>query len=255
MKQLILFAFLSLFFVGCKSTKGLSKGKAPKNNTVSTVSAAIDRLESQQLDFEDLQTKVKCKYKGGGRSLSFKSTIRIEKDKQIWISAGMFGFEAARALVTPERVQVVNRIERTYYDEPVSKIQEIAGLPVEFNELQNLILGNIIFMDKESATFSRKDEKIELISQLNELVNIVWLDDSYQMKQQTLVDQPNQQEMEIVYENYQEVATNKYFPYQSKVHVTGEKELWVDLEFQQVEVNTKPSFAFKINSNYKRITF
>lgn len=212
-------------------------------------------FKANMLDFEYLEAETKTRFEDHEKSLSFKTKFRIEKDKKIWVSAGMFGLEAARALITPDSVFVINRLEREYYREPISELEEISGLPVDYYSLQNLILGDLLFFNEETAKFEEKEGIIELISESDQLTNVVWLDKgNLQLERQALVDQKNAQEMEISYHNFKEVS-NKIFPFESNIHVTGEDEIWVDLEFTKVELGGEPNFDFEINEKYERKTY
>ena len=86
MKQVFVFALLSLLFVSC--TKKLPTATTDYSDAqLNTIVAA---LEEKQLQFNTLETKANIDFKDDKSSMSFKTTIRMQKDEQIWISGGLF---------------------------------------------------------------------------------------------------------------------------------------------------------------------
>lgn len=246
--------FLVLFcFVACNPSKKIGRTVSKKEaKTISEVYAAYD---AKKIQYQNLEAKLKVRYKDSKTSMPFRATVRIEKDKQVWLSAGMFGFEAVRALVTPDSVQVINRLRKEYYKEPVSKIQSIAGLPVNFEMLENLLTGNILVRNENDIKYVKLPESIEISSKVNFVELITrFHEKDYQLKSQHLKDTLNHQAMDVFYSNYQNVGDDFVFPFKNNVEVKGE-EIFIDIEFLSIELDKSPSFDFKINKRYEQKMF
>ena len=105
--------FILIFLVGmlgmtsCKSTKTVQT-----DGSIQTKSARflLKKMESNSLDFEWFNGKAKVKYVDMTQNRSIKASIRIQKDKQIWMSFSLFGLERARVKITPDSIFVINRI-------------------------------------------------------------------------------------------------------------------------------------------------
>ena len=83
-------------------------------------------------------------YEGSdGKDYEFNAFIRLQKDKMIWISINaLLGIEAFRAIITPDSVKVLNKLDKVYQLKSVSYLQEMSHLPFDFNTLQSIVLGN-----------------------------------------------------------------------------------------------------------------
>lgn len=246
----LIFSCLLLVFTSCKNTKRIAETEKPETlNKASAIGAFQDHL----IEFETFEGKAKIRFEDADKSLSVKATIRIKKDEKIWVSAGMLGFEGVRALITPDSVKVINRLEKTYYAEPIEYISELTSMPVDFNGLQNALIGNWLFFDEGNAKYEEKEGVVELYSEKNNIVNILWLDNaSLLLERQTVLDQINNRNMEISYHDYRDTKGNA-FAYESNIHVTGQDEAWIDMEYSDVELDNNPSFSFTVSDKYERI--
>ena len=74
---------------------------------------------------------------------NISGSLRMRRDSTIWISASvMMGMETVRALITPDTVTVLNRFDKTYIVEPITKVTEKWNLPWTFEEGQRMLVGD-----------------------------------------------------------------------------------------------------------------
>jgi len=250
MRTNVLSILLLVFVLSSCSKKGLQQTEKTSTEGYS-LNAALAEYENNTIDFETFALKAKCKYEDEDRNVTFTANFKIKKDEKIWVSATLFGIEGARALITPDSVQMINRIERSYYSESIEKLQEISGLPVDFGMLQNLITGKILLLN-EDTSISQTEGKYELATALEGILGIAFINDaSFLMSNQNVKDEALNSEMNIEYSEYGKVDQYDY-PFQTNIYVTGEKEITLDLSISSVELNEKQSYSFSINKNYDR---
>jgi len=243
--------FLAFFLTSCGAKRALETTEEVSTEDYG-LARALAAYDENSVTFDTFSAKIKCKFEDDSKSLSFKTTVRVQKDEKIWISAGILGFEGVRALITPDSVKVINRLEKTYFEEPIDKLQEFSGLPVDFSMMQQLVTGKLLLLNTENASITQKEGIYELISSLGDMTAIAWLDDAtFDLERQTVIEQAQNTQMEITYHAHDKLE-NFIFPYESNVHVSGDEEIWVDMEFSDVELNEQLSFPFTINRNYDR---
>lgn len=246
------FAIIGLFILvtACKTNKGIIGTPLPEDLSKDT---AIQGFQDHVIDFTTFEGKAKMRFEDNDRRVSFRATIRIEKDERIWVSATMLGFEGARALITPDSVKVLNRLERKYYAESIDYLSELTNLPVDFEGMQNALIGNWLFFDEEVAKYEEKQGIVELVSEKEDIVNILWLDKaSLLMERQTVLDQMNNRNMEVSYHDYREMKKSA-FPYESNIHVSGSDEAWIDVDYSSIELDEDLSFPFTVNKSYEKV--
>lgn len=67
-------------------------------------------------------------------SFDFSGSLRMRRDSVVWLSVSAFmGMESFRARVTTDTIVVVNRMDQTYVEEPLTKMT--------VGEIQSLLLG------------------------------------------------------------------------------------------------------------------
>ena len=68
--------------------------------------------------------------------------VRMRRDSVIWISASAFmGMENVRALVTQDSVVMINRVDQTYFVEPLEEMAAKFQWPTTIQEIQAKLLG------------------------------------------------------------------------------------------------------------------
>lgn len=108
--------------------------------------ANLEPLWDKQVDFNTFSGKVKMHYEGAGQKLEFTAHIRMKKDSVIWvIITAMGGFvQVGRVFITPDSFMMVNYINKTATEMPLSEASKFLPTKVDFPILQNFILGNAL---------------------------------------------------------------------------------------------------------------
>jgi hypothetical protein len=108
-----------------------------------------DIINKQLLDYKTFSCKARMKYDANGNKQNFTANFRLLKNKCIWASISGFGIEVARAIITPDSVKAINRLNKTSYLYSYNNIEKLINVELDFNTLQNLIIGNAIFTKGE----------------------------------------------------------------------------------------------------------
>ena len=152
MKKFIFLIFTcSLLALSCKTKKAVTKTNDGDAKEL-TGSFLMKKLITNQVNTDWVNGKVKINAKSKdlpGGSMSFTGTIRMQKDKAIWLSVKKFGFEAARVLIEPDSVFVNMRMFGDNIREDLGYVQRKLNFPANFEMLQAIMLGNPVFFTKE----------------------------------------------------------------------------------------------------------
>ena len=145
----LLFVFCIAAVFGCKAKKQLVVRKA--DSTITTKPAAnpalakIAAIKSKQVAFNTFSGRAKTKLTFDGKSNDVTLNIRIQHGKKIWVSiTALLGIEVARALITPDSIQVINRIQGVYIKKPFSYVYTYANREVNYLTVESLLVGNAI---------------------------------------------------------------------------------------------------------------
>jgi hypothetical protein len=269
MKYLIT-AFLFHLTVSCHTAKKAVRPAPVTDSLQAELPATVDsvvldsdrvaeftfsEIRKNRLDFQTFSARVKLNYVAAEKSLNdVNAFLRIKKDSVIWVSLNAaLGIEAIRLLITPDTVKVLDKLNKTIQYRDFRFLQEATRLPVDFSALQDLLIGNPVFLDSNMRSFSRSEGRILL-----ETLGNVFLNNSEFTQQPLLVQQTHLQRTDttvrqFAHLEYLEYALmlGRYFSNRRKVAVREKKDLAIELEFRQVAFNLPISFPFAVPSNYK----
>ena len=232
-------------------------------NTISSDGELTSDLSAKQLiknntksiaNFRTLTARVKADYSSNDESKGTTISLRMEKGKTIWMSAP---FSMAKVLITPEKVSFYNKLDNTYFDGDFELLSDFVGTDLDFDKVQNILLGEALYDLKKEEFIASTFEKSYLLQPKNQrdLFEIFYLlnPSHFKMDSQQFA-QPNENRiLQIDYKDYQKVDKQK-LPQTIKI-IAVEKfdETIIDLEYRSVALNEKIRFPFRIPSGYKEI--
>lgn len=241
-----------LIAFSCKTTKTISSD----GELTSDLSAKqlIKNNTKSIANFRTLTARVKADYSSNDESKGTTISLRMEKDKTIWMSAP---FSMAKVLITPEKVSFYNKLDNTYFDGDFELLSDFVGTELDFDKVQNILLGEALYDLKKEEFIASTFEKSYLLQPKNQrdLFEIFYLlnPSHFKMDSQQFA-QPNENRiLQIDYKDYQKVDKQK-LPQTIKI-IAVEKfdETIIDLEYRSVALNEKIRFPFRIPSGYKEI--
>ncbi|TVQ14532.1 MAG: DUF4292 domain-containing protein [Bacteroidetes bacterium] len=141
-KNSTIFFFALLLMVSIAGCRG-PREVVPEVRPLSTADIALMELHNNRAEFDWFSTRFSGSVDWEGRTHSIAGSMRIRKDSAIYISiAPILGIEVARALITPDSVKLVNRLESTYYMGDLKILSTMFNADVDFYMLQALLTGN-----------------------------------------------------------------------------------------------------------------
>ena len=240
-----------VLFISCKSTKVLTSGTV---NSKLSAKSVIKGHYQNELDFETLRGKMKIDYSDGENNQGFTVSLRMEKDKAIWISAPL---GIVKAYITPNRVSFYNKLENSYFDGDFSYLSNLLGTDLDFVQVQNILLGQSLFnlrdgkydMDIADENYQLKPKKAaELFKTLFQIEP-----KNFKIATQQLSQPLKKRVLKIEYQNYQKIDK---FVLPNEIMVTAnDKNIknTIAIEYRNVEFNTALNFPYKIPKGYKEI--
>lgn len=239
-----------LAMTSCKSTKVLSTDVGNLNLATKKI---IDGHYANEPQFNTLRGRVKIDYSDGDKSQGVSVSLRMERDKTIWISAPA---GLVKAYLTPNRVSFYNKLDKEYFDGDYAYFSDLLGTELDFEKVQNLLIGTAIWdMRKEKYTSETRDGlyvlKPKKAQQLFKLLMEVEAT-NFKITQVQLTQPDENRELSVAYA-YQEVE-QRVVP--AKVDIIAKNEDSqnnIDLEFRNLEFNKALRFPYKVPRGYKEV--
>lgn len=244
---------LCTFIISCGSRRA-SKGIATKNAEAANI---IEQHYNNETTFETLTGRLRTVYQDEEKTQSVNLSFRMEKDKAIWLSATVLGFPVARAYITPTSVSYYEKVGQTYFDGDFSLLSDILGTPLDFEKLQNLLMGQAIYdLREEEFDFSETARGYQFMPSKEGEIKKMFLLNTKNLKAeaQQLAQENENRSVTVTYSGYQEIS-GKIFPQDIKIVANeGSKSTNIDLTYRSLEVNSDVSFPFEIPSGYEEIS-
>lgn len=241
-----------LLSFGCKTTKTVSSSGDLSSNL--SAKQLIKNNAKSTASFKTLVAKVKIDYYRNDDSKSVTVSMRMEKDKTIWMSAP---FSMAKVLITPKKVAFYNKLDNTYFDGDFKLLSDFVGTNLDFNKVQNLLLGEALFNLKNDDYIASTHENSYLLQpkKQQDLFEIFYLlnPSHFKMDSQQLTQPQENRHLQVDYKNYQEV-NKQTLPQDIKIiALENSDETIINLEYKSIALNEDIRFPFRIPSGYTEI--
>ncbi|WP_452221540.1 DUF4292 domain-containing protein [Lacinutrix salivirga] len=248
-KYAVLLILLLAF--GCKGTKSVvSNGEL--NSNLST-KQLLKNSTKNNAKFKTLAARLKIAVTQKDNSQSYTVSMRMEKDKAIWMSK----LGIVKALITPNRVAFYNKLDNTYFDGDFSYLSDLLGTDLDFEKVQNMLLGEALYElnDKDYKLSTHENSYLLQPKQQNQLFEIFFLmnPSHFKMDSQQIEQRSESRFLQIDYLNYQTVGT-QILPQETKIiAIENLDQTTIELELKNVELNKSLRFPFTIPSGYDEI--
>lgn len=254
--------------VGCRSTKKLqtainkkdtvvtSSSGVSNSDTLNNASVILSAIDDNKIDFKTFSAKLKVQYEDrNGKQPDFNAFVRLKKDSALWISvsATFLGIEAFRVFITPDTIIILNKLDKTVEYHSFNYIESIAHIPMTFSILQDMIVGNPIYVGDSIASYRQTENHILIGTAGKYFKNLLTISADNKYIQKSKLDDINMgknRTADLIYDSYEK---NPQFAFATYREITVAEKTKVDirLTFKQYEFNKDLSFTFNVPRNYK----
>lgn len=248
------YIIIIVLLYGCAPGKNLTStvGEIPEMRTKQILKKHI----KQHAKFNTLQCKLKIELFQNSKAQSNTVTLRMDRGKTIWINAFL---NMIRIKITPDRVQMYNKIDKTYFDGDFSLIKQLLGIDLDFSNLENLLLGDTFFKHNSSSLNQIKDNSGYTLKpyKLDPTLNVLYRINPFyfKMKTQEISHLKEEIHLKVNYDDFQEI-NQQLIP--SKMAITiNEKQnnTFIKLNLKSVSLNQSIRFPFKLPKGYRQLNF
>jgi hypothetical protein len=252
---------------GCKTVKQINKAISPKDSSaviiidqskvdsLLMIRQTIENMNRNYIDFKTFNAKIKVDYQDNkGRQPDVTAIVRIIKDSAIWISltASFLNIEIYRVLINRDSVILLNKQDKEVQYRSLDYLQEVTEIPFDYKTLQDLLIGNPVFVDSNIVYYKKTENQIYFsmagiyfkhlltLSSANYYLTHSKLDD---------VDITRSRTADLTYADYENKTGFNFSTYR-EIRVSEKNKLDIRLNFKQYEFNKELSVSFHIPKNY-----
>lgn len=272
------FFYLGFFVIAisstfsCRSTKKISRVIATRDSTstVSVVSSKntadsiagikkiLQDIRKEHIDFTTFSAKIKVDYEDSkGKQPDVNAYVRIFKDSIIWIDirSVFLDVEALKILITKDSVFVVNKLQKEVQLRSIDYIQDLTEIPFDLKTLQDLFVGNPVFMDGNIVSYKKIDNNKVLLAltgkYFKHLLTLTADNSTLLHSKLDDVDFAHNRTADITYDAFDSKSGINFSTYR-QITVAEKNRLDIRLNYKQYDFNKELSVSFVIPKNYKR---
>ena len=269
MIRLLIIAVMGiLIFTSCRSTKKIQSAITKKDSvavvavivndphadSMQFIREAYEKLMQNKINFETFSAKINTDYQGSdGKKYDVNVFVRMKKDSLIWLSVnGLLGIEGMRVLIDRDSVRILNKLEKEYSVRALDYLQNVAALPLDLRSLQELIIGNPLFLDSAFKYYTQNENIVSMMCETEWFRHLISFHNNDHLVLHSKLDDVDVLRNRTCFLNYADYENKKgvLFSTSRNISVTEKTKLDVKLNFKQYEFNETLSFPFSVPKNY-----
>ncbi len=257
----ILFVLLASGLVlGCKSKKRAARPLVLESLSFEEL---IEKVHENHADFQTFSARISAQASFAKSEYTFNGALRIVKDSAIFISAtvSLLG-EVARAVITPDSLKFINRMESTYFVGDITFLNRLLGANVDYHMLQALLTGNDIThfsYNNPQVSTDKHNHVATIIERLpianpfdDPLQNRIWVSDkTHRITQNMFLNLSTNRMVRATYKNHS-LFNGQLLPVEMDLFFSEPaNNIFVSLQLTRVVLNSPVQIAFSVPMRYR----
>lgn len=251
--KIVIFGLVLASLVSCSASRKTAKVKGAAEKSSAYV---LNQLESQRMDADLFNAKAKVKYESEDNRMQFTVNVRMKKGEFIWMNASLLTYEVARILLRPDSLFAMNRYEKTFVSASMDSIEKTFNIPLQFDQIQDLILGNHLIEYQSKPKFIFKSEGYE-IRQKQQQYHVFHLIDPFTFfpTKMEVRDGESGYEVTASLGDYKELEKSVNFSYFRKYIIKNHNTHFANIQVDFTDIDTKElkKVPFRIPDHYERL--
>ena len=252
MVRKLIYTSIAVLFFSCGTSKKIDT--EPLRDSKMKAKQIFKTHQKQKADFTTLKARLKLQLIEGYKSQTHTPTLRMERGKTIWVNAFL---NMVRLKITPEKIQLYNKLNRTFFDGDYEIINDFLGIELNFSNLENALLGDALFNPKTNALKREPDQTSYVLApkNANKLLQVLYYINpgSFKLEGQSVYQPLENRRIDVNYQSFQAIDA-QLFPKSITIKaLENQKETSFKLNLKSVILNQPLRFPFKMPSGYKPI--
>lgn len=217
---------------------------APKVDSAAIVKDIMRKVAKSKIDFKTFNAKIKVGYESAENSDTYTVNISMMKDSLMYIRilGSFLGIkqEGMQVKVKRDSVFLYKKIgERYVQNRSISYLQEVTQIPFDFSTLQDLIIGNPVFIDSNIVSYKDNDAGLLVLMLGDTFKHLITLgqdDKTIIHSKLDDVDIQRNRTCDITYSSYAPLGSYQFSTYR-RVVVSEKSKLDLELDFKEYNIN------------------
>jgi len=234
--------------------------EAPKVDSAAIVRDIMHKVVQSKIDFNTFNAKIKVTYESAEKSDTYTVYLSMKKDSVILIQikGSFLGIPALglEAKIKKDSIVVVQLVGDKYImNRSISYLQDVIEIPFDFSTLQDLLIGNPIFLDSNVVSYKTTSSNQLMVMMVGDVFkHLVTLNNTdYKVMHSKLddVDIQRNRTGDIIFGSYLPMGQYQFATYRS-ISIAEKSKLNIYLDFKEFALNEPLKYNFDVPKKYKR---
>lgn len=229
--------------------------EVPKVDSEVIVKGIMAKVMKKKIDFITFNAKVKVDYDGSADMPTVSAYISIKKDSIVFIKithplAGLL----YQVRVNKDSVVLLDMKKKKIDKKAISFLQEVTQIPFDFGTLQDILIGNPIFLDSNVVSYKASPNQLLVLMVGDIFKHSVTLDNNdFKVLHSKLDDADinRNRTCDITFGSFQ-IDNGYQFAAYRKISIAEKSKMDLTLDFKEHSFNDPLKYSFNIPKNFKR---
>jgi len=228
----------------------------PKVDSAVIIRGILQNIEMARINFTTMNAKFKVDYETLNNADNYIVNLSIQKDKAIYLTVrGAMGVIGLKALINKDSVVLIYPLSKKVERKPLSYLQEVLKIPLNYATVEDLIVGNPIFMNNTNVIYYKKiSNKLQVGLMGSLFKNLIILnEDNTKILNLKLddIDINRHRTCDIAYSNHTSYAKFQ-FPQYRDISIAANTRIEVHMDVKEFSFDEPLKYTFAIPKPGKR---
>lgn len=225
-------------------------------DSVLMVEGIVHNIAHTKIGFNTMNAKLRMDYETSKNKDSYIANLSIQKDSCMYITIrGAMGVIGLKAFINKDSVVLIFPLSKKTERHPLSYLQEVVKIPLNYHTIEDLVIGNPIFMDSiDIISYKVINERLQ-VSLLGKLFKnlIILSEDNTKLVQLKLddVDVSKHRTCDINYSQHT-LVKNTQFPLYRSISINAQTKLDIGMEIKEFNFDEPLKYTFAVPKTGRR---
>ena len=225
-------------------------------DSVLMVEGIVHNIANTKVDFKTMNAKLKIDYETSKDKDSYIANLSIQKDSGMYITIrGAMGVIGLKAFINKDSIFLTFPLTKKTERHPLSYLQEVVKIPLSYQTIEDLIIGNPIFMDSiDIISYKVINERLQ-VSLMGKLFKnlIILSEDNTKLIELKLddVDASKHRTCDINYSQHT-LVKNIQFPLFRTISINAQTKLDIGMEIKEFSFDEPLKYTFSVPKTGRR---
>ena len=227
-----------------------------RQDSILMVKGIVTNIANTKIGFSTMNAKLRIDYETSKNKDSYIANLSIQKDSCMHITIrGAMGVIGLKAYINKDSIVLIFPLSKKTERHPLSYLQEVIKIPLSYQTIEDLVVGNPIFMDSiDLISYKVMNERLQVSLMGKLFKNLMILsEDNSKLVELKLddVDMTKHRTCDINYSNHT-LVKNTQFPLYRTISINAQTKFDIGMEIKEFNFDEPLKYTFTIPKTGKR---